>query len=372
MNTDLNTDFTGLNDPLENLYLVKMSTKGIAEVLNMEHKTVLRDFKTMYVEVDGGDDFIAHRITGGLTKNEYIRSNVSTLFPELRELKDGTDGYHPIFKGLQVETDSRGYTTEIIMGKSAARAFAARFSSVEAVKLSTYVDYLEEDAKKKEIEAITKRVVNTYRVNNTEIEYTPKQYQKMFAHLPSEHQDKFIHALDVEKFSRYQMGIIYRKFGNHLADFCTENDISSGKQIEDMKTVPQHFLPKHTEENVVDGNITPNEEFLRTVYECMKDNDTLSVETVGDYFGMSSYKGKVLFDKIYDLRLLKNGQAQTMSNYHSYNRKCHQQPYSTVADKGYFFIKKYFIKKIGTTKGQTRVTRGGFKFLCKKVLGITI
>ena len=118
----------------------------------------------MLIEVVGGDEFVANRITGGLSKYQYIRANVATLFPELMELKEGTDGYHPVLKGFQVETDNRGYTTQITMDKSSARAFSARFDSVEAYKLSTYVDYLEDEARKKEIEAITDRVKNQYRV----------------------------------------------------------------------------------------------------------------------------------------------------------------------------------------------------------------
>ncbi len=65
----------------------------------------------MLIEVVGGQLFLAHRVTGGLSKNEYARSNVGTLFPELMDSKDDSISSHHILKGFQVDTDARGYTS---------------------------------------------------------------------------------------------------------------------------------------------------------------------------------------------------------------------------------------------------------------------
>ena len=360
----MNTDFMVMNDKHINNEPLTMTSKGIAEFLGKEHKHVLRDFKTMVIEIVGGDEFIAHRITGGLSSIEYIRQNVNTLFPELMDSNDGALSDHPVFKGFRVDTDNRGYTSMITMNKVAARAFSGRFNSRESYKMATYLDYLEDENKKLEMEAITKRVEDKFRIKETahtnlsheqcrEIydKMTHAQVQDMFMVLTDKQQADLISRIPLGKLSSNQIGSfcmnIIKKFGT------IEDKPSEIAMIDEMKMIPNDFLPEEVEVEMTTpldfvGNpkdaefVDPNRNLYTSVWELCR-------------------KAPNITPWLYDEKILKNGTAISYPNRKDSYINVHARPFARYKNLGYVVVVKHPNGRI-----QTMFTDTGVNYLIKR------
>jgi hypothetical protein len=86
-----------------------VTSKQIAEVTLKKHKVILRDGRSMLLDLYGKEALqriipLFHR----LRPDEYIRANLDAVFSAVFE--DGTNLYHHYARGFSWKRDARGYS----------------------------------------------------------------------------------------------------------------------------------------------------------------------------------------------------------------------------------------------------------------------
>lgn len=332
---------------------VTMSSKEVANILKMGHTTVLRDIKSMLIEVVGGEKFVANRITGGLSIKAYIRQNYSTLFDELMVKIDETNWFHELLQGFSYDKDSRGYVTEFHMNSTLVHAFAARKDNIIAYRLVSRLNFLEREAYKQEFEAITNRVENQYRVK--EIPFRKMEPSK---------QKSIIKGIEFTDLNRELVGIITEKMV--IAIGKQFNDDNSSGKIENEPTKRRKYKKKKPSQESIVNKRTKNL-IKSNKLDALKDTiDTWSISSAAVFLNV---RPETLFRTLYRDGIIKNGTRPNCPNFTRCNAEVHNCPYRKYIDSNHFInITKYRkdFKDELVPYTQTRVTGKGLLFLIER------
>lgn len=356
----MNTELT-LYDPSSNLIPVMMNSKDMAEIIGKRHNNVIQDIKTVVIEVVAEDGFLENTITGGLSSTEYIRRNSSVLFDVFYAKKDDLTTSHKIFQGVTEVKDHRGYTKHFELSKTAIITFMARTNSKEAFKLATYVDHLEDEIHKKQMEAITNRVENDYRVKEISFDdMSHRDIRKMYTNLSESQKRTMVHNIKAQDLDKEILRLLLHEMMRKPEFFYAIGNAQKGNtthQIEHMKAVPQTFLPKNTTP-VEDNDNFVKETIEKENYRSISSDYHWSVADVANDLGMTCFE---LWKYLYKHKYLKNGEAKTYPHFKPSN--IHQDPYATYNEnnQGYMFIEHDY-----SGNRQLRISIKGKKHLLKK------